>query len=74
MEETTQLVVMPPPEITVREPASAVVDSQWRTISARPYGGLDERRRSVVLPAALAALAICGGPCLLFLLSVVVAR
>ena len=75
MEETRQLVVMPQPETAVHQPASeVVVDGRWRIIRARRYGGPVDIPRSVVLPAALVTLAICGGPCLLFLLVEVTAR
>ena len=63
-------------ELAVREPkASAVLDVDYREVAfARSYVGPVDRPRSVVLPAALVSLAICGAPFLPFVLAVVVAR
>ena len=75
-ESSGQLAVKPAPELAAMEPTSPVVlDAEYREIAILPpYRGPLRRIRSVVLPAALATLAICGVPFLLFLLAEVFAR
>lgn len=75
VEKTTQLAVRPLPEVTAEGLVPQIVlDGRWRIIRERPYQGPHDRPRSVVLPAALLSLAICGAPFLPFVLAVVVSR
>ncbi len=66
-------------ELALTEPAQTVLDADWQPIRTRPASaGFDvlphDRPRSVVLPAALLTLGICGAPILVFALAEVVAR
>lgn len=65
-----------------RNPAPLALDAKWQTVRSRQYVWLHigprclphDRPRSVLLPAALLTVAICGAPFLLFAIGEAVAR